>query len=250
MTAMERKRNPSRVTRSGFDNGPDQIARDIEADIVFGDLKPGQKLPEEELAVRFSATRHHVREALVRLERIGIVTKERNKGVSVRRFGLEDVRQIYEVRELLQRQAALMIRLPAPKANIRALEAIHDEYEDAVDRGDLQAIHELNDRFHTDLFRLCGNDVLSQLVKQLMDITYAIRANAFSDPEHLASARREHRIMINLLSTRDSWALAQLCIDHIQHSKEQYVAILADQEALPAAVANGKRARRGRDGRG
>ncbi|MCI0431554.1 MAG: GntR family transcriptional regulator [Rhodospirillales bacterium] len=246
---MERNQHSSRGTRSSSDNGPEKIARDIEADIVFGVLKPGQKLPEEELAVRFSATRHHVREALVRLERIGIVTKERNKGVSVRHFSLDDVRQIYEVRENLQRLAALMIRLPAPKPSIRALVAIHDNYEDAVDRGDLQAIHELNDRFHTDLFRLCGNDVLSQLVKHFMDITYAIRANAFSDPEHLASARREHRIMIDLLSTRDSWALAQICVDHIQHSKEQYIAMLADQEALPAAPTNGKVTRRRRKGR-
>ena len=111
-------------------------------------------------------------------------------------------------------------------AAILALEAIHAEYESAVARGDFHGTQKSNDRFHTELFKLCGNEVLAQLVKQYMDLSYAIRANAFSDPEHLVSARREHLVMISLLSTRDSWSLSQLCVDHIQHSKQQYLAML------------------------
>ena len=135
-----------------------QIAGELETDIVFGRLRPGQKLPEEELAERFGATRHQVREALSRLERTGIVVKERNKGVTVRRYGIEEVGEIYEVREILQRHAALRIPLPAPKESIVALEAIHTEYEEAIARGDFHAIQKSNDRFHTELFRLCGNE--------------------------------------------------------------------------------------------
>ena len=217
---------PHEPTPAGGDAFSAQIAGELETDIVFGRLRPGQKLPEEELADRFSATRHQVREALLRLERIGIVVKERNKGVTVRRFSIEEVGEIYEVREILQRNAALRIPLPAPRSSVAALEAIHVEYEDAVARGDFHAIQKSNDRFHTELFRLCGNEVLAQLVKQYMDLSYAIRANAFSDPEHLVSARREHLVMISLLSTRDSWSLSQLCVDHIQHSKQQYLAML------------------------
>jgi len=208
------------------DDTAEQITRTLEEDIVFGRLTPGQKLPEEELAERFAASRHQVREALARLERIGIVTRERNKGATVRSFTADEVRHIYDVREILQRQAALRIPLPVPRVRIAALEAINAEYERAVEGGDLRGIHEANDRFHTELFRLCGNDVLSQLVKQYMDLTYAIRASAFFDPEHLEASRRQHAVMIRLLSERDSWALAQLCVDHIQPTKMQYLAQL------------------------
>ena len=106
-----------------------QIARALEEEIVFGRLKPGQKLREEELAERFAGSRHQVREALARLGRIGIVTKERNRGVSVRRFSASEVRQIYEVREILQRQAALRIPLPVDDAIIVELLKIHEAYE-------------------------------------------------------------------------------------------------------------------------
>jgi DNA-binding GntR family transcriptional regulator len=73
-----------------------------------------------------------VREALGRLQHVGIVIKERNKGVTVRRFSAEEVHQIYDVREMLQRQASLMIPLPVPRTKIEALRAIHADYEAAI----------------------------------------------------------------------------------------------------------------------
>lgn len=207
----------------------DQIARVLERDIVFGRLKPGEKLREEDLAERFAASRHHVREGLARLERIGIVVKERNRGVSVRSFSIDEVREIYELREILQRQAALRIRLPVGQTELQGLRAINDEYERAVDTGDFQRIHETNDRFHTELFRLCRNERLVQLVKSYMDLTYVIRGSSFTAPENLENSRRHHRIMLDLLAGADSWALAQLCVDHIQPSKAQYLATLGQR---------------------
>lgn len=222
-----------------------RITRALEEDVAFGRLRPGQKLPEEELSERFSASRHQVREALARLLRIGVVTKERHKGVSVRRFTAEEVHQIYDVREMLQRQAVMRIPLPVPKSAIESLQVIHAKYEKAISRGDFRSIHEANDEFHRAFFRLCGNEFLSQLVMQFMDLSYAIRANAFA-PEHLAAARNEHLVMIRLLGTRDAWALSQLCVDHIQYSKEQYLALLKLQEPEFAYADDGAARSRGR----
>ena len=215
----------------GADGAAMQIARALEQDIVLGRLRPGEKLREEELAERFGASRHHVREGLARLERIGIVIKERNRGVSVRRFTADEVRQIYEIREIVQRQAALKIRLPVDPATVARLTAVNDRYEAAVAAGDFQAIHQQNDLFHTELFRLCGNDLLLQLVKHYMDLTYAIRGAAFGDPENLETSRRHHRIMLELLTGTDPWALAQICIDHIQPTKALYLEMLRRQES-------------------
>jgi DNA-binding GntR family transcriptional regulator len=212
--------------RTGHDPTSDQIARALERDIVFGRLKPGEKLREEDLAERFSASRHHVREGLARLERIGIVVKERNRGVSVRRFSFDEVREIYEIREILQRQAALRIRLPVEPTALQRLRTINDDYERAIDLGDFHLIHEANDLFHTELFRLCGNDLLVQLVKSYMDLTYVVRGSSFSAPENLENSRRHHRIMLDLLAGTDAWALAQICVDHIQPSKAHYLATL------------------------
>jgi len=224
----EARFSPPEPTPLG-DSLAEQIARAIEQDIVFGQLKPGQKLGEEELADRFGASRHQVREGLAKLEKMGVATKERNRGVFVRRFSAEEVRQIYEVREIVQRQAALRIALPVEETTIGALAAINDDYERAVAAGDLRGIHEANDLFHSEIFRLCGNEILAGLVKQYMDLTYAIRSAGFADPENLETSRRHHRLILELLRGKDSWALAQICVDHIQPTKTRYLAALAEE---------------------
>jgi DNA-binding GntR family transcriptional regulator len=214
-----------------------QITRAIERDIFRGRLRAGAKLREEELAERFEASRHHVRAALTRLAQTGIVVKERNRGAFVRRFTADEVRQIYEIREILQRQATLRIALPAAPEAVQRLSTINDCYEEAVRSGDFHRIHETNDRFHTELFRLCGNELLVSLINNYMGLTYAIRGAAFADPENLDKSRDHHRIMLRLLSGMDSWALAQICVDHIQITKEQYLSALREgaDESAPSS---------------
>jgi DNA-binding GntR family transcriptional regulator len=228
--------NPGPAT----DPAAEPITRAIERDIFRGRLRPGEKLREEDLAERFEASRHHVRAALARLAQIGIVVKERNRGAFVRRFTADEVRQIYEIREILQRQATLRIALPAAPETVQRLSAINGGYEEAARSGDFHRIHETNDRFHAELFGLCGNELLVSLIQNYMELTYAIRGAAFADPENLGKSREHHRIMLKLLSGTDSWALAQICVDHIQITKEQYLSALR-QSVETAALASGMR---------
>lgn len=91
-----------------------ELERRMEEDIIFGRLAPGTRLVKDTLMARYGASRHYVRQALAQLERAGIVLRERNVGATVRSYSPEEVAQIYEVREMLTRQAALKIVLPAP----------------------------------------------------------------------------------------------------------------------------------------
>ena len=84
------------------------------------------------------------------------------------------------------------------------------------------------------MFGLCGNELLVSLIKNYMELTYAIRGAAFADPENLDKSREHHRIMLRLLSGTDSWALAQICVDHIQITKEQYLSALRESAEEPA----------------
>ncbi|MCC7271379.1 MAG: GntR family transcriptional regulator [Alphaproteobacteria bacterium] len=207
----------------GQTNLEEHIAREIEEDIIFGRLEPGARLREEHLHQRFGGSRHFVRQALVRLERVGIVVRERNKGAAVRSFSAAEVLQIYEVREMLQRQAALRIPLPVADADVAPIAAIHADYERCADAGDLRGVHEANDRFHTAIFGLCGNEYLLGLVKQYMDLTYAIRAKTLAEPDQLAVSRAHHALMIEYLKGTDPWALAELCVQHVRPSKDVYL---------------------------
>lgn len=204
----------------------DQIAKALTEDIIFGRLAPGSRLIEDNLIARFGATRHYIRQALNELERLGIAVRERNKGVTVCHPTAHEVRQIYEVRELLQRHAALRIALPAPKDLIDRLQQLHADYGVAVRQRDFSAVHEINDTFHLTLFGACRNQALVDSIKHYMWLTLPVRAKKTMDMDHALASEREHHMMIQMLSGTDNWALAQLCVDHLQRPKKHYLAAI------------------------
>lgn len=199
------------------------LVRALEEDILFGRLAPGTRLTEDALLARFPVTRHFVRQALVELETLGIVVRKRNKGATVRSFTPSEVMDVYRVRELLQRQAALWIPLPASDALIDELSDIHDQYCRYVDEGYLRGVHETNDQFHLMLFGACGNKYIVDLIELYMRLTLPIRANSMANPQMREISRDHHRLMIEMLKGTDNWVLAQLCVDHLQPSKNSYL---------------------------
>jgi DNA-binding GntR family transcriptional regulator len=208
---------------------PDDVVAQLEEDIIFGRLAPGARLTEDALMSRYGTSRHFVRQALVEAERRGIVRREKNVGATVRFYSAEEVRQIYEVREMLTRQAALMIPLPAPQVLIDELDDLQRQYCARADAQDLRGIHETNDAFHVALFAACGNPYLVRSLQDYMNLTLPMRAKNLADAGGLALSRRQHELMIELLKGRDSWAFAQLCVDHMQFSKSDYLKRIADE---------------------
>jgi DNA-binding GntR family transcriptional regulator len=204
-----------------------EIIKRVEEDIIFGRLPPGARLIEDSLMVRYGASRHFVRQALVHLEHTGIVQREKNVGATVRSYSADEVRQIYEVREMLTRQAILMIALPASESLISQLEALQAQYVRHAERGDLRGIHDTNDAFHLALFAACGNPYLVRSLQDYMGLTLPMRAKNLADQDGLRVSIRQHDIMIALLRGNDNWALSQLSVEHMHSSKADYLMRIA-----------------------
>jgi DNA-binding GntR family transcriptional regulator len=210
-----------------------EIAKRIEADIIFASFAPGSRLTEDDLMSRYGASRHYVRQALVQLERQGIVQREKNIGATVRSYSPSEVRQIYEVREMLTRDAVLLIPALAPSDLIDNLREIQKKYCSHIENKNLRGIHELNDTFHMTLFSACGNPYLVRLLQDFMGLTLPIRAKTLADLEGMQASRRDHDAMIELLAGRDRWTLARLCVDHMQPSKLDYLARISPNDDQP-----------------
>lgn len=210
---------------------PEALAKLLGDDIIFGRLEPGTRLIEDNLIARFGVTRHFVRQAFVELERTGIVVREKNKGVTVRSLTPREVSQIYEVRELLQRQAALRIPLPASPAVIEQLERLHEEYGRHLRARNFRGVHEANDAFHLAMFSACGNKYLVESIKHYMWLSLPVRSKKTADYDHALASERDHHMIIQLLKGTDPWALAQLCVDHLQGAKTAYLRQVAASES-------------------
>src|SRR5471032_770261 len=128
MQSTSRRQNLEEMTPPTREKEQVEVIKRIEEDIIFGRFAPGSLLVEDTLMARYRATRHSVRQGLFQLERQGIVLREKNIGATVRFYSSEEVRQIYEVREMLTRQTALMIALPPAPALIEQLVELQRQY--------------------------------------------------------------------------------------------------------------------------
>ena len=106
----------------------------------------------------------------------------------------------------------------------RSLAQLHDAFGKHRRARRWRAVHETNDRFHLALFAACGNDYLVAMIRQTMAASLPVRAGGTTDAERTQASGREHELMIRLLEGSDRWALAQLCIDHLQPAKQRYLA--------------------------
>jgi DNA-binding GntR family transcriptional regulator len=108
----------------------------------------------------------------------------------VRSLTPEQVRKIYDVREMLQRQAALLIPLPAPREFVLRLQEIHERCVRAVDEARYRDVFELNDAFHLTLFSGCDNPYLVESIKSYMFLGLLVRAKTMADPMAALPTRR------------------------------------------------------------
>lgn len=192
-----------------------QLIEGIKQDIIIGRLRPHQRLVEEEISAHFNVSRHVSRAALVQLERMGLVTRRPNRGVIVRDFSPAQVEQIYEVRMILQREAAQRIAMPASPSALAEIEAIHSAYCRELDAGNLLQVNSLNDAFHRRIWAMCPNQYLAETIERLWVETTGIRWYGVGDPHLLSHSREHHATMIEQLRNGDRDGFVALAVDHI-----------------------------------
>ncbi|HTW26028.1 MAG TPA: GntR family transcriptional regulator [Acetobacteraceae bacterium] len=194
----------------------------LEEDVILGRLHPRERLVEDDLMARFGAKRHLVRQALAELERMGIVERIPNRGASVRAYDIEEIKQLYMLRNLLETYAAGQIPMPLPEADIADLKRIQAVHDKAVGSGDLGAVYHANVAYHRTLFAKSGNPYLAEAINDFAQRTHGIRFYCFTYPGHLEAMRTAHWKMIEAIEACDRRALVRLCADHLLASRECY----------------------------
>ncbi len=199
------------------------VARDLEVDIVLGRLYPRERLVEETLARRFETTRHVIRQALNELERAGLLVREANKGTTVCEYSAEEVNQLYQMREFVERQAALLIPLPVNDEDYATLKTICDEHATAIAHEDMLRVVSANKKFHQVLYRLCGNIFLADVIDEMAKKANLVRFTSGTDLHLLKQARDEHFQILDALRAVDNSTLADICVSHLEPSRQKYL---------------------------
>jgi len=201
----------------------DAVYRDLQRQIIAGQLRPRERLVEDEIIERTGATRHAVRRAFDELERVGLVIRQPNKGVQVRDYSIAEVEELYEIRECLETRAATHFDRPAGPELVSQLTDIATRHREASRSQRYGEVFSLNNVFHEVLYRAAGNQQLADAILHYTFATHPIRTRAFPSEELREIAIGEHFDMIDAIARGAPEELAGIIRKHIQGPKDFYL---------------------------
>jgi DNA-binding GntR family transcriptional regulator len=196
------------------DSSTDRIAASITEAIVERRLMPGTKLAEQKLADVFQVSRTLVRQALNQLSRNRLVTLTPARGAYVAEPSVEEARQVFEVRQMLETQMLASLCKRITPAQIKQLRAHLKLERAAVARTDVSGRTRLLADFHVLLARLQGNEVLAQLLDELLSRCSLI-ALMYQSAHSAAESQAEHEAIVDALEAGDQRALLKLMQAHL-----------------------------------
>ena len=146
----------------------ENVLDEIRMKILRGELVPGERIVEQELASEFGVSRGPVREALRQLEEEGLVEYARNAGCSVRQIGLEDIYEIYYMRANYEMMAVKLYGSPFPEETLMRMRQILEQMMQ-LDCSAYREVFELDNRFHEQIMDLVP---FQRLKKAWEDLSY------------------------------------------------------------------------------
>lgn len=204
-----------------------RAARVLRAAILRGDLKPGQKLKQQELAEWLGMSATPVREVLRILEAEGLLEHVPNVGVFVAEISPEDTKEITPIRVALETLAVRMYTVRFDESDTAALERLVDEMAQAWREMDLVRVRRTNYQFHSAIYSGSGSEILRGLIERLWprfatDLLWMIPGRA---EESIA----QHRAILSALSEHDADRAAKAMADHINTAGVQITGFVERQ---------------------
>ncbi|NKC31717.1 FCD domain-containing protein [Falsiroseomonas selenitidurans] len=198
------------------------VAQEIEAMILAGTLAAGERLNEQQLAVRLGVSRGPVREAVRGLERSGLVVSVRNQGSYVRSVSTAEALEIYDLRAALTGLACARLAGTASAADRAALEALVARMDQARRADDAPAYYGLNLDFHAALLARGGGPRTRRLYEDLGNELHLFRRRALVEPENMRESNAEHAGIVAAIAAGDAAAARAAGEAHIAGGKRRF----------------------------
>ena len=211
-------------------SSPHRIYVQIRNKIISGELQPGTRLRERELADELGVSRIPVREALPYLEADGFITSQSRRGAIVTELTLRDVQELFDVRLGVEVYAARLAALRvANGANPAQLRAAMAQAERALSGGDPALIAETNAELHETIVALAGNSLLTAMMRSVFGRDrWIFRMTSDRDP---VVACAEHRELCDAIFAGDADFTAATAYAHIERGRKPTLETL--KEVLP-----------------
>jgi DNA-binding GntR family transcriptional regulator len=211
----------------------DWVCDELREAIVNLRLRPGEPLREAALAEKLGVSKTPLREAFARLEQEGLVETTSFKGAVVTGYSERDLKEIYELRALLEGAAARSAAERADDATLRALRDVLDRSRALRDAGDLVGLAELLGRFDVIVYSQVTNDRIGALIDNLRAHLTRIGRLTEDIPGRVEASVEEHAAIVDAILARDP--------DEAERRMRVHIAsVLTDQLATRETTTDGR----------
>ncbi|GHF45317.1 DNA-binding GntR family transcriptional regulator [Deinococcus metalli] len=201
-------------------------------EIVRGTFAPGERLRLEELADRFEVSTMPIREALSALESEGLVVIRPHRGAHVTSFTAAELRELYEIRAVLEQLATVRAVPHLTPADLTRLQDLVDQMEVPDDAFDVAPFSQLNMAFHQLIYDRAG---MPQLAAQIRDLRVRVQHYLHKHLEstnYTMTGNVEHQRLIDLIRAGDATAAGHEMHTHILGTGLKIAEIMEREEAL------------------
>jgi DNA-binding GntR family transcriptional regulator len=210
----------------------DQIYERTKRDILNGIIKPGQRLHEVDVANAVSASRTPVREAFRRLEQENLVERVARGGVRVIQLEWEAVKDLYDLRTVLETYAIKLACEKITSEQIVTLKQIKAQAMELLSSPELSSDYvfsrfmELNAQFHETIYQATGSHFLMVIINQLRGIVQVMRSMSLQVEQSSTRAWAEHNRLIQYLEKHDVQSAQDLIQQHVQNAAQEVLSVM------------------------
>ena len=191
--------------------------------ILKGELEPGERLMEIQLAERLGVSRTPIREAIRKLELEGLVSIIPNKGAYVTGITRKDVEDIYAIRSLLEGLCARWATAHITEKQLDALEENIYLSEFHASKGHAQKLTELDDQFHDILYEACSSKMLEHQLRDFHEYVRRMRKQNLSGSERGLEAVLEHKQIMEAIRQKDADRAQELAALHMRNAYDNMI---------------------------
>ena len=216
---------------TGFRRPPtaqEAVLAELRRLIATGRMRPGARIVQETLAEELGVSRVPLRETLKILEGEGQVTYVAHHGYFVALLSLDDLLEVYRIRELLEAEA---VRIAVPLMSAEDIDRFQEAARDvelASEVGDLAAMTKANRRFHATLIEACALPRLVRIIRQLWDATEVYRSVYYSDEPNRERVLAEHQQLVDAVTAGDVEQTLTMLDVHRRHAITALRPVLED----------------------
>ncbi|MBW1711587.1 MAG: GntR family transcriptional regulator [Deltaproteobacteria bacterium] len=224
------------MTRDNYRSMTEIAYEHILETVHAGRLKPGDKLVIEEVTKELNMSRVPIREAVKQLASEGILILDHHKSPLVREISLSDVKEIYQVRKLLEPRAAVLALDNFSADDLETVNRLRERTEKAVLKKRMEKYIVLNRDFHFFIYHRSNNKWLVKTIESLWFFARWVNVATLFENNVTDSYLASHEAICEALKQKDKPRLEQVCAGHLEDALEVTLNFLSriDQQAHPS----------------